>query len=313
MRGIGILSMLVGHCVIPDLLHKFIYMWHMPLFFIVSGYFFKRKNYMDTIYGSFKNLIFPYLTVCIIVILLMADRQAMTRYIFSAAGLSILCEDKGAFLYSCPGPLWFIPALFWSRIIYSIVDCRLERHKQLSGGVILVISFLCVYVGSKHYIPFYIGHGGAGLIFYHIGRLARNVNIGQYIKSYMVWMTAIASVGAGMCVGEVYFFNLGFSFWLLNVVSASGATFILYALSNEISCLRFANCLAFFGKISILLLCVHAIDSALMVSKNILDLISLEGTAYYLSYNILLMSIAVCGAIALTHIKIVRRVFNIKK
>ena len=44
MRGIGILSMLVGHCVIPDLLHKFIYMWHMPLFFIASGYFFRRTG-----------------------------------------------------------------------------------------------------------------------------------------------------------------------------------------------------------------------------------------------------------------------------
>lgn len=57
MRGIGILSMLVGHCVIPNLLHKFIYMWHMPLFFIASGYFFRRKEFLNTISGSFKNLI----------------------------------------------------------------------------------------------------------------------------------------------------------------------------------------------------------------------------------------------------------------
>lgn len=40
MRGIGILSMLVGHCVIPDLLHKFIYMWHMLLFFYCFWIFF---------------------------------------------------------------------------------------------------------------------------------------------------------------------------------------------------------------------------------------------------------------------------------
>ena len=55
MRGIGILSMLVGHCVIPDLLHKFIYMWHMPLFFIASGYFFRRKDFLNTTSSSFKN------------------------------------------------------------------------------------------------------------------------------------------------------------------------------------------------------------------------------------------------------------------
>ena len=43
MRGIGILSMLVGHCVIPDLLHKFIYMWHMLLFFYCFWIFFKGQ------------------------------------------------------------------------------------------------------------------------------------------------------------------------------------------------------------------------------------------------------------------------------
>lgn len=43
MRGKGILSMFVGHCVIHDLLHKFIYMWHMPLFFIASGYFLEGR------------------------------------------------------------------------------------------------------------------------------------------------------------------------------------------------------------------------------------------------------------------------------
>ena len=164
MRGIGILSMLVGHCVIPDLLHKFIYMWHMPLFFITSGYFFRRKDFLNTLNGSLKNLIFPYLTAGVIITMLMPDKQIMARYMLSVAGLSFLCEDKGDFLYNCPGPLWFIPALFWSRIIYCIVENCTERHKLLTG-VIVLISFSSVYVGSKYYLPMYIGHGGAGLIF----------------------------------------------------------------------------------------------------------------------------------------------------
>lgn len=230
----------------------------------------------------------------------------------SVAGLSFLCEDKGDFLYNCPGPLWFIPALFWSRIIYCIVENCTERHKLLTG-VIVLISFSSVYVGSKYYLPMYIGHGGAGLIFFHIGRLFRNFLIGERLKKHTVRIAAIIAVCAGMCVGEVYFFNLSFSFWFLNVASASGATFMIYVLSKRICDIKFAGYFTFLGKISMLVLCVHATDGALLLTKNILDLLSLKGTFYYLTYNLMLISIAVIGVIALAHIKIVRRVFNIKK
>lgn len=40
MKGVAILAMIAGHCFIPLKLHHFIYIWHMPLFFMVSGYFF---------------------------------------------------------------------------------------------------------------------------------------------------------------------------------------------------------------------------------------------------------------------------------
>lgn len=176
-----------------------------------------------------------------------------------------------------------------------------------------MISFLCAYIGSKYYMPMYIGHGGAGLIFYHIGRLFREYQICEHLKNYRIWIAAIASVSAGMCVGEVYFFNLSFSFWLLNVVSAVGATLMIYILSKKICDLKFAVFFAYFGKISILVLCFHAADRAILFTKNILALLSLNGTIYYLIYNIMLISIALIGAIALAHIKIIRIIFNIKK
>ena len=43
MKGLAIFAMLCGHCIIPNVLHCFIYIWHMPLFFVVSGYFYYSK------------------------------------------------------------------------------------------------------------------------------------------------------------------------------------------------------------------------------------------------------------------------------
>ena len=42
-KGIGILLMVAAHAGIPDMVNRFIVMFHMPLFFFMSGYCFKEK------------------------------------------------------------------------------------------------------------------------------------------------------------------------------------------------------------------------------------------------------------------------------
>lgn len=47
-KGIGIILMAVGHSGCPVFLHDFIYMFHMPLFFIMAGWCFK-ETYLKSI------------------------------------------------------------------------------------------------------------------------------------------------------------------------------------------------------------------------------------------------------------------------
>lgn len=44
VKGICIILMVIGHSGCPELLHDFIYLFHMPVFFFVSGYFCKREE-----------------------------------------------------------------------------------------------------------------------------------------------------------------------------------------------------------------------------------------------------------------------------
>lgn len=43
MKGIGICAVIAGHTFL-NTIHNLIYSFHMPLFFILSGYFYKRDN-----------------------------------------------------------------------------------------------------------------------------------------------------------------------------------------------------------------------------------------------------------------------------
>lgn len=56
-KGIGIILMVIGHCGAPGLIGKFIYLFHMPLFFICSGYFLKIAKDRESLLNIYKNKI----------------------------------------------------------------------------------------------------------------------------------------------------------------------------------------------------------------------------------------------------------------
>lgn len=63
-KGIGIILMVVGHSGCPDVLNRFIYLFHMPLFFFVSGYLFKDKyveNKFLFLKRKLKGLYWPFI------------------------------------------------------------------------------------------------------------------------------------------------------------------------------------------------------------------------------------------------------------
>lgn len=74
MKGLGILLVLLGHTWgIPEHLHQAIFSFHMPMFFIVAGYFSKSYNQIDdklnTIKKYFRRLVVPFLFTFLLFIL----------------------------------------------------------------------------------------------------------------------------------------------------------------------------------------------------------------------------------------------------
>ncbi len=43
-RGVGIILMIMGHIGFGSKFDYFIHAFHMPMFFFISGFFFKKKN-----------------------------------------------------------------------------------------------------------------------------------------------------------------------------------------------------------------------------------------------------------------------------
>ena len=63
-KAIGIILMVVGHAISQNFAYRFIYMFHMPLFFFCSGYFFKVPSSLEGVgrfaIKRFKGLYWPF-------------------------------------------------------------------------------------------------------------------------------------------------------------------------------------------------------------------------------------------------------------
>ena len=70
-KAVGIILMVVGHFNgLPLWFEKWIFSFHMPLFFILSGYLFKPKTEIQVIKGGIKSLVWPYIYTVAISILI---------------------------------------------------------------------------------------------------------------------------------------------------------------------------------------------------------------------------------------------------
>lgn len=126
LKGIDIILVVVGHHLLEfERLTLWIYSFHIPLFFIITGYLLEFKkvkydNIKPVIINKAKSLIYPYVTFSLInliwyitfyYILPIGGQPAETLQI-------VLLKTLTTFGYHA---MWFLPAMFLSSILYYII------------------------------------------------------------------------------------------------------------------------------------------------------------------------------------------------
>lgn len=75
MKGLGILAVIVGHLVETG--RGFIFSWHMPLFFIVAGYFYREREPRAEVRNDAARLLLPYALTCAALVAMAAAVSAL--------------------------------------------------------------------------------------------------------------------------------------------------------------------------------------------------------------------------------------------
>lgn len=166
MRGIGIVLMVLGHSGFPGT--NFIYLFHMALFFMLSGWFFslrgglahfvKRKILTLWLPFVLANTAFTTLNNLFLRLNILTSDERILELPGNAVTAPVTLKDViGRTAHWCVfdggtqlgGAMWFIQALFQISILYALVEFILQ--KLLRGGDTLylqgLISGVLLWVG----------------------------------------------------------------------------------------------------------------------------------------------------------------------
>jgi len=151
-KGYAMICVMLGHLE-PGFIEPFLYSFHLPLFFFLSGYVFSTKrNFKDFFLRKCQELLIPYFSVGIIIIAF----QRIHGHISGQSPFTLehlLLNLKDLFVQIRAWDLWYLSCLFLVNIIFYLLVKILKNDYLL-----LMVSIALVVAGL-----FYYRDKGAGL------------------------------------------------------------------------------------------------------------------------------------------------------
>lgn len=170
-----------------------IYIFHMPLFFMVSGYLLSYKGYLrDRTYGQFmfgkmKRLLIPYLIINSLVWLAMLTLQIIQGNVsitITEILLGFIRPRTNALTY-----LWFLFALFLVFLTTPLLKKLLDFKKPLCV-IIIVVFCVVLYILPLNTEYFALSDLHKDLLFFVFGCLLGQMEFDKFISmmtKYRIW------------------------------------------------------------------------------------------------------------------------------
>lgn len=307
-KAVSMILVIVGHCYwIKDfpIIHKTIYSFHMPLFFIISGFFAKELPLKKSLLKYSKSYLVPLFVTSLIALLLvivgdLLRKDSILNTITSWGNLLLTMKgDQEELSITRITPLWFLMALFWGSVGFSqILKFNKSDSTIIVFGGLVFVSVLSCFV----HLPLMIEEGILSLFFLWIGRLLYDYNLLSGKITNWGWLTILMIWIISIPCGPFFFKTISFGKLYVTIIGAVAATVILLNFFKRIEC-RINS--GWIGKNTLSILCGH------VISFNLLKMIGFDWARIntppillrFLIEAICMIAMALVLAWAISHIK----------
>ncbi len=196
-KALGVYLVILGHLVIFNYhTFRFIFAFHMPFFFLASGYVTGKKE----TFGKFIKKCCRYYLIPYAVVLVLGFLQCLLVPIWGHDFALFIRPDileksfyGGHPVYSFFGSAWFLLSMFWAQLIfYGLLRAGEKLKKYISVLLWIVLIFLAVFSGDVFSfipyfgkLPFKLDSALMGTVFLGIGYLLKKSKILEKSKNYL--------------------------------------------------------------------------------------------------------------------------------
>lgn len=275
IKGIAILSMVLGHTYFIGT--HFIYMFHMAVFFMASGYFIRDKssesltNVKNTIIKRIKGLWLP----CFIwntIYTLLNNFFIQTNIYTTDAGVSAYLDSslvsigktmsvkemgvniaKGLLMAghtTLGGAFWFLRVLFYISVVYIIIDFCLKKILKSQNKVIIaqgIVSavFLAIgyFMSLKNIEIFATDRCFTCYSLYYIGMLLGKIKT-EKLKLWhyvIIGGAGCATVAVLSCFGSISIGNNDYVNPIFMLAASLGGWFFLFGIAGLLENIKIIN------------------------------------------------------------------------
>lgn len=271
LRGLGMILIMYGHFFLESKLTTYFYIFHVPLFFGISGYVFSGNKYDFTTFVKKKisSLVVPYFSLAVPVII------SYLVFIEENASISNIC--KVLLMYCVQRrftTMWFLACLimlefiFWGMLKF-IDKIRIQkmviREMVLFGGTIVVAWIFFSYERAIAWpLPWNIDLAFLSSPFFALGYIWRNER-SKFLqiekkKAIGIWTTVLV---LGSCFGALSYiitkerFDLFYAHFGVVPLSYIAAMLCFISLRELFTYIPHLRYLEYIGKNTILYYALH--------------------------------------------------------
>ena len=289
-KGIAIILVIVGHVSLLkwDPYRKIIFSIHMPLFFIVAGYTSKSKLNADIFIKLLKRLFFPY---CITFLICMVITGVQTcrfdlpleieRFFWASGVPADYGPGKpvtGESVIPVTGALWFLPCMFFCKVIWTVLLKYVERYKETVRCILVLALVVLGYViGQRYKIPMGLDIAVFCIGFMYAGYLLRKYNMMEKkivsigFLALILWSMALKSNAIELSAR----FYREFPLCIWSFCGAIAGSYVVFIVADELlNKLPFVReFFIFCGKNSLLILCIHVIEDKVINWQTLISIV----------------------------------------
>lgn len=218
-KGFFIIAIVLGHIFNSGYLRNWLFSFHVPAFFFLSGYCFKHKHDLRKfILKKLRTIVVPYITFSVLSIFvffaaskIMPEIKSMMECDIAENILTMLYGNSKPDVMKYNSPLWFLPCLFSVTMLAYGVEHLVDKINVKVRYLAMLLSVIIgIVINSNEEVrlPWHIETASAMLVWFLLG-----ISVHDYFVIFKHGMKpvldnqAILSIVFILVGGGLSFFN----------------------------------------------------------------------------------------------------------